>query len=75
MAKPRDYRREYDTYQGTLDQKRRRAKRNAVRRKFEAAGRVKKGDGMDIDHVDGNPHNNSPSNLKVVTKAKNRSKQ
>ena len=35
-------------------------------------GRVKKGDGKDVDHKDGNPQNNSNGNLRVLSKSKNR---
>ena len=38
------------------------------------AGRVKKGDGKDVDHKDGNPRNNSAKNLRVTSKSKNRAK-
>lgn len=70
----RDYRREYDTYQGTPEQKKARAKRNAARRKLEKEGRVRKGDGKEVDHKDGNPHNNSPKNLRVMSRSANRRK-
>ena len=49
------------------------ASRKAARRIMEKKGAVKKGDGKDVDHRDGNPRNNSKSNLAVTTKAKNRS--
>ena len=48
----RDYRKEYDEYQGTEEQKKRRVVRNRDRRKAERDGRVSKGDGMDIHHRD-----------------------
>ena len=47
---PRDYRAEYDKYQGTAEQKKNRAARNAARAKMAKAGKVKKGDGMDVAH-------------------------
>jgi hypothetical protein len=47
----RDYRKEYDTYQGTPEQKKRRADRNRARRQAEREGRVHKGDGKELDHV------------------------
>lgn len=48
--KVRNYRREYDTYQGTEQQKKNRAARNAARAKLMKAGKVHKGDGMDVAH-------------------------
>jgi len=69
----RNYRQEYDRYQGTSEQKKRRAKRNAARRTMEKTGAVKKGDGKDVDHKSGNPNNNSKKNLRVVSKTTNRS--
>ena len=46
----RNYRKEYDNYQGTAKQKKARARRNAVRRLFERLGKVRKGDGKDVSH-------------------------
>lgn len=71
----RDYKKEYRTYQGTPEQIANRSERNKARRKMEKAGKVRKGDGMDVDHKDGNPRNNSVSNLRVTTKSHNRSKK
>lgn len=75
MASPkkRNYRKEYDNYQGSEEQKKRRAKRNAARRKMEKAGKVRKGDGKDVAHRNGNPNDNKRSNLGVQSKSKNRS--
>ncbi len=47
----RNYRKEYDEYQGTTAQKKRRAARNQARRVAEREGRVHKGDGKELDHV------------------------
>ena len=47
----RNYRAEYDKYQGTEQQKKNRAARNAARAKMMKAGKVKKGDGKDVAHV------------------------
>ena len=48
---PRNYRREYEKYQGTPEQIKKRAMRNAARAKMMKAGKVKKGDGKDVAHV------------------------
>lgn len=69
----RNYRQEYDRYQGTTAQKKRRAARNTARRRAEASGAVSRGDGKDIHHRDGNPRNNNPSNLQVRSASQNRS--
>jgi hypothetical protein len=49
--KIRDYRDEYLKYQGTPEQKKNRAARNAARAKLMKAGKVTKGDGKDVAHV------------------------
>lgn len=46
----RDYKREYATYQGTEEQKKKRAERNKARRKLMKEGKVRKGDGNDVAH-------------------------
>lgn len=71
-AKKRDYKKEAK-YHATPEQKKRRAARNAARRKMEKQGRVRKGDGKDVDHKNGNPKDNRKSNLSVKSKSKNRS--
>jgi hypothetical protein len=71
--KKRDYRKEYDRYQGSEEQKKKRASRNAARREMMADGKVRKGDGKDVDHKNGNPKDNSKSNLRVQSKSQNRS--
>jgi hypothetical protein len=71
----RDYKREYETYHANPEQKKRRAGRNAARRKLTAEGRVKKGDGMDVDHRNHNTLDNSPANLRVLRAKVNRSLQ
>jgi hypothetical protein len=68
----RDYKKEYARYQGTPEQKKRRAKRNAARRKMMRLGRVHKGDGKDVDHKKGIGKGNSTKNLRVVSKHRNR---
>jgi len=49
--KDRNYKREYETYQGRPDQIKKRAQRNAARAKLMKAGKVRKGDGKDVAHV------------------------
>ena len=68
----RDYRKEYDNYHSKPEQKKNRAKRNAARSAMEKAGKVKKGDGLDVHHRDGNPRNNKASNLNPVPRGLNR---
>lgn len=49
-TKKRNYKKEYENYQGTDEQKKKRAQRNAARRKAEREGNVSKGDGKDVAH-------------------------
>jgi HNH endonuclease len=72
---PRDYKDEYAKFQASESQKNDRVQRNKNRRGAAKKGRVAKGDGKDIDHIDGNPRNNSPKNLRVVPKSINRAKR
>ena len=69
----RDYAKEYQNYQGTDAQKKRRAMRNKARRLMIKSGRAKKGDGKDVHHKDNNPYNNARSNLRILSKSLNRS--
>jgi len=71
----RNYRKEYDTYHAKPEQKKRRASRNAARNGLAKRGIVRKGDGKEVDHKDMNPRNNSLTNLRVVPKKINRTKQ
>jgi len=73
ILEKRNYRKEYDNYHSKPEQRANRSKRVLARRKLEKEGRVKKGDGKDVDHKDGNPQNNSDKNLRVLSKSKNRS--
>ena len=69
----RDYRKEYDNYQGKPDQIRNRSKRNTARRKAVKNGYAVKG--KDIHHKDGNPLNNDLKNLVAISKSRNRSRR
>jgi hypothetical protein len=72
--KPRDYRAEYEAYQGTPEQKKNRAKRNAARAKLMKAGKVRKGDGKDVAHVKAFDKGGSNGDgLRVEPASKNRS--
>jgi hypothetical protein len=70
----RDYKAEYNNYHSKPDQKKRRAGRNQARRMMERAGRVKKGDGKDVDHRNRNPKVNTLRNLRIQSPAQNRSR-
>lgn len=65
------YQAEYDA---TPQQRKKRAANNAARRKALADGKVHKGDGKDVAHIQplNNGINNAPSNLKVQSAKKNR---
>lgn len=71
----RNYKNEYESYQGTDTQKKNRALRNAARRKLMREGKVSKGDGKDVDHRTpiSKGGGNGNGNLRVVDKEKNRS--
>ena len=71
----RDYKKEYRNYHGKAKQRKERAARTAARELMKKKGRVKKGDGKDIDHK--HPLRNGGSkginNLRVRSKSSNRS--
>ena len=71
----RNYSSEYENYQGSDEQKKTRAKRNAARRKLMREGKVSKGDGKDVDHSTpiSKGGGNGKGNLRVMDKEKNRS--
>lgn len=60
-------------YNAKPEQVKRRTSRNAARAEMIKAGKVKKGDGKDVGHKNGNPKDNKKSNLAVETKKANRS--
>ena len=60
----RNYRKEYDKFQASRQQKKNRAARNKRRRRFLKMGLVKKGDGNDIHH--------KGDKVKIMKASKNR---
>lgn len=74
MAK-RNYRKEYDNYQGQPEQIKNRSERNAARAAMMDKGVVSKGDGKDVDHKRpmAKGGSNSSGNLRVQSKSANRS--
>ena len=69
----RNYKKEYENYHSSPKQKKNRASRNAARAKMLKSGKVKKGDGKDVTHRNGNPRDNSAKNLGVLKSGDNRS--
>jgi len=76
MRKQRDYKDEYNSFHAKPEQKKRRAQRNAARADAEKDGRVSKGDGKEVDHVNA-PRTGSLENVKtrVIPKTENRKRQ
>lgn len=72
---PRDYDKEYKNYHASEEQKEKRAARNAARRIMEKEGKVRKGDGKDVDHKTpiAKGGGNDRDNLRVKSKSENRS--
>ena len=75
MPSSPNYKRNYKQEASTDSplRKKKRAMRNKARRVALKAGLVKKGDGKDVDHKDGNAMNNKRSNLSVKSAKSNRS--
>tara|TARA_R110000787_G_scaffold251575_1_gene357062 strand:- start:470 stop:703 length:234 start_codon:yes stop_codon:yes gene_type:complete len=72
MRKNRDYDKEYKTYhkKHLKDNN----ARHRARYKAEKEGKVRVGDGKEIDHQNNNPRDNSPSNTKIMSRKANRSR-
>ena len=70
----RDYRKEYDQYHAKPEQRANRSSRNKARTTMAKLGRVKLGDGKEVDHKNGNPKDNNRSNLSVMSRSRNRAK-
>lgn len=64
----------YEDYHGKPEKIKERVSRDKARRALKRDGKARK-DGREVDHKDGNPLNNSPSNLRVVKRTVNRKKQ
>jgi hypothetical protein len=75
VNKPRPYKHEYETYDGTPAVKKKRAARNKARRMMEKEGLVHKGDGKDVDHKTplSKGGKTTRSNLRVKSATDNRS--
>ena len=69
---PRDYKREYKV-RSQKDRDNRSYRRRARKLLQKRLG-IKKLRGKDVDHKDGNPRNNSRSNLRIRSKSSNRSR-
>ena len=67
----RNYKRDYEKFQSSEKAKKDRASRNKVRREAEMSGKVRKGDGYDIDHII--PLKNGGSKDKKNTRVRSRS--
>ena len=67
--------RENELYNSKPEQKKKRAARNAARATMMKAGKVHKGDNLDVDHSKAlsKGGTNSPSNLVAISLAANRS--
>ena len=71
--KDRQYDKEYASFHSLPREKKRRAQRNAARRRMLEAGKVRKG--QDVHHKDRDTSNNSLSNLQAMSASANRSKK
>ena len=73
-ATGRDY--SYDKrYESSPEQIRRRASRNAARRRAIASRGLSAVKGKDVDHKNGNPLDNRASNIRVESAKKNRGRK
>jgi hypothetical protein len=59
-------------YNSKPSSKKDRASRNAARSEAMKDGKVRKGDGKDIDHANSNPRDNRKGNTQVMSASKNR---
>lgn len=75
MAYERNYRKEYDEYHASPEQKMRRQQRNKAREEAIKKGKVERGDGKELDHVGSNRKGKLGKVVKVVAKKTNRKRQ
>jgi hypothetical protein len=75
MPYKRDYKQEYENYDGTEAVKKRRAERNKARRMLTREGVVSKGDGKDVHHKKplSKGGKTTRANIKAIDANKNRS--
>jgi hypothetical protein len=74
--KPRDYAKEYRDYQGTEEQKKRRAERNKDRRAAIRKYGKEALQGKEVDHLGSDPHGDlGKRKTKIVSKHANRIRQ
>ena len=66
----------YEIYHGTKKAIKQRTKRNQARKLMVKKGRVRKGDGLEVDHKKplSKGGSNKPSNLRVIKRRANRRK-
>lgn len=73
-----DYKRYYQKYHSSLEAKEDRAARNRARRNAEKEGKVRKGDGKEVDHIvplSKGGSRDAESNQRVVSRTTNRRKK
>jgi hypothetical protein len=72
----RDLEKEYRDFHGKPEQIKRRAQRNKARSEAMADGKVKKGDGLEVDHINA-PRTGSLDGVptQVISKTANRKRQ
>ena len=78
MPSNENYVRDYSmSGEGKYDKSSKRMAANRARKKaryeMEKEGKAERNDGKDVDHKNGNPTDNSSKNLRVISRAANRS--